>query len=855
MVGIVVVSHSAQLAEAALALTREMVAGAPPRVVLAAGTSDGGFGTDAVRVADAIAEADDGQGVVVLTDLGSAVLSAEMALEFLSDPDVEVRVVPAPFVEGLLAAVVRAAGGASLAEVAAEAAGALAGKIEQLGGQPGDEGGADTGAGSAPGEHAAASSARSGASAAASVEANAAAREVQIVNPAGLHARPAGQLAAAAAGFDATVTVTTAAGRSAVAVSALGLAGLGTRAGDTVTLTGEGPEAQAAVAALSALIAEGFGEAAAGRGAGAPGEAPRSATRTAASAAPGAQPIGVSPGRVFGPVLRMPDALPEPDGSARLPEGERDAAVAALERAVAAVSAGYRARADAAETPAPASRGGALASSGSAPASAEVLRATAALASDPSLIADATAAIRERGLTPEAAAWETLETVAAQFAEVGGLQAERVTDLRDIRTRVVAELTGAPLPGIPESAEPFVLVADDLAPADTAELDPARCIAILSAEGGPTSHTAILARGLGIPAVVAAPIARELVDGDIVLVDGTTGEVMRDPDATQRASATSEPAVALEPFAGPGATADGTAVGILANVGGPADVAAAVERGADGVGLFRTEFCFLGRTEAPGFDEQVAAYRSVLEGFRGGHVVLRTLDAGSDKPLPFLTPEHEQNPALGVRGFRTARLHPDVLTLQLEAIAAAAGQVPDTAAWVMAPMIATVTEAADFASQARAAGLDTVGVMVETPAAALMSAELFAHVDFVSLGTNDLAQYTMAADRLSGPLAELGDPWQPAVLRLIAECATGAAGRPVGVCGEAAADPLLARVLVGLGVTSLSMTARAVPAVGAAIGETSLAQCRSAATAAVAATTAREARAAAAAVIAVEPRG
>lgn len=839
MVGIVVVSHSAALAQAALSLALEMVAQDPPRVVLAAGTADGGFGTDAVRVSEAITEADDGDGVVVLTDLGSAVLSAEMALEFLPDPDA-VRIVPAPFVEGLLAAVVRAAGGAGLDEVAAEAAGALAAKVEQLGGaeEPASAGAAGV-AGAARAADAAASAGGADAAHGPDVDADAVSRDVRIVNPTGLHARPAGKLSAAAAGFDADVEVSTAGGRRAAAVSALGLAGLGTRGGDTVTLTGTGPDAEAAVAALAELISGGFGEAEDGAAvdSGAGGDsasrgvvgADAGASGDVGAAAPASgSPIGVSPGRVVGPVLRMPEPLPEPDRSEQLAAPEREAAVQRLDGAVDTVVAELRERASA--------PGGGT--------GAEVLEATAALASDPALIEVATAAVRERGLTPEAAWWDTLETVAAQFAALGGLQAERVTDLRDIRNRVVAQLTGATLPGVPASDRPFVLVATDLAPADTAGLDPATCLAILSAEGGPTSHTAILARSLGIPAVVSAGVARGLSDGDTVLVDGTTGEVVREPDAVLAATAETapRPAAAQGPFVGPGATADGARVEILANVGGPKDIGAAVERGAEGIGLFRTEFCFLGRTEAPGLDEQVAAYRAVLEGFRGGHVVIRTLDAGSDKPLPFLSPEPEENPALGVRGYRTAKPHPEVLELQLEAIALAARAVPETETWVMAPMIATVPEAAAFAAQARAAGIARVGVMVETPSAALMSEEVFAHVDFVSLGTNDLAQYTMAADRLSGALAELGDPWQPAVLRLIERCVAGSGGKPVGVCGEAAADPLLARVLVGIGVTSLSMTARAVPLVGDAVALTTRDGCAEAAEAALSAGSAAEAR-------------
>lgn len=811
MVGIVVVSHSRPLAEAAVALALEMV-GSPPPLAIAAGTADGGFGTDAVAVSSAIEEvSSDGTGVLVLTDLGSAVLSAEMALEFLPDPALDVRIVPAPFVEGLVAALVRAAAGASLDEVAREASEALAGKIEQLGGtDPGAER-AEVPGGSHFGQ---APSTTAGADAADAVA------TATLINPTGLHARPAATVASKAAEFASTITISIPGRTPAPAVSPLSLAGLGTRAGDIVTISATGTDASDAVAALAELIASGFGEV--------EGVSEHAEPIVERAEMPGAGGgIGVSTGRVVGPVARMGESIREPDGSAHLASDERPTAIARLETAIGEVAARFRARAD----------GGSTAS--------EILNATAALAEDPAIVSQASDLIRDRGLTPEAAVWQVLEGVAQQFETAGGLQAERATDVRDIRNRIVAELTGASLAGIPSPGHPFVLVARDLAPADTAGLDPTQCLAIVTSEGGRTSHTAILARSLGIPAVVAAPIAETLVEGTPVLVDGATGELIENPSDAQTATArTAAQPLPEASFDGPGQTADGTQVYVLANVGKPADCAGAVAAGAEGVGLFRTEFCFLDRAEAPSHKEQVAAYREVLDAFGGKHVVIRTLDAGSDKPLPFLTPAGEENPALGVRGYRTSATHPEVLDGQLAAIAEAAA-ASSAQAWVMAPMIATAAEARDFAARARAAGISTVGVMVETPAAALQAAEIFEHVDFVSIGTNDLGQYTMAADRLSGALADLNDPWQPAVLRLISLCVAGSGGKPVGVCGEAASDPLLAQVLVGLGVRSLSMTPRLIPAVGEAVGAVTLEQCRAMADAALHAASPDDARAAA----------
>jgi phosphotransferase system enzyme I (PtsI) len=298
-------------------------------------------------------------------------------------------------------------------------------------------------------------------------------------------------------------------------------------------------------------------------------------------------------------------------------------------------------------------------------------------------------------------------------------------------------------------------------------------------------------------------------------------------------------------WSGPGATADGHPVSILVNVQDGAAARAASQTPAEGVGLFRTELCFLNRDTEPTVEEQADIYADVLGAFSGRKVVIRTLDAGSDKPLKFVGHPEEANPALGVRGIRIAENNPGLLERQLQAIATAAhrtGSLP----WVMAPMIATAHEAESFAAQARSHGL-TAGVMIEVPAAALLADRILDHVDFLSIGTNDLAQYTMAADRMSADLATLTDPWQPAVLTLVAMAvrAGAAAGKPVGVCGEAAADPLLACVLTGLGVTSLSAAAAAIQGVGATLAQVTLEQCRAAADAVLGTASAAQARAAA----------
>ncbi|PLW73164.1 phosphoenolpyruvate--protein phosphotransferase, partial [Streptomyces sp. DJ] len=302
---------------------------------------------------------------------------------------------------------------------------------------------------------------------------------------------------------------------------------------------------------------------------------------------------------------------------------------------------------------------------------------------------------------------------------------------------------------------------------------------------------------------------------------------------------------ALAGATGPGATSDGHRMPLLANIGGPADVAAAVEAGAEGVGLFRTEFLFLEDSgRAPSVETQVAAYREVLEAFPRGRVVVRVLDAGADKPLDFLTPGDEPNPALGVRGLRSLLKHPEVLRDQLRALAQASAGLP-VHLEVMAPMVADRADARAFAEACREAGLAAkFGVMVEVPSAALRARSILQEVGFLSLGTNDLAQYTFAADRQVGALSRLQNPWHPALLDLVAMSAEAAAAdsKSCGVCGEAASDPLLACVLTGLGVTSLSMGAAAIPYVRAALAKHTLAQCERAAAAARATDSAEEAR-------------
>ena len=793
MIGIVVVSHSPQLAKAAVELALQMVPGERPKLSIAAGVYDGSLGTDATAIAASIGEVASPDGVLVLVDLGSAVLSAELALELIDLPGVEVRVTSAPFVEGLLAGLVRAAAGASLDEVEREARESLESKRGQLG-NPAD-------------------------SPVPVPESGDFSVDLRLRNPSGLHIRPASMIVLALTPLDATVTIANLRTGSGprLANSPTKLLTLAAQKGDIVRVTASGAEAQAALDVVRGMVADGFGEL---------DEAPLDEP---AGGPTRSGPLGVSPGRAVGPVVRMPEPLAAPQAAVALPQSDRGAAAARIDSAAGAVAEALRSRAERV-----------------AGESRQILVAAALLAVDPSTLAEARAGVLERGDSPEFAVWVALGDLAANLTAQGGRMAERVADLADIRNRIVANLQGREAPGVPARAEPFVLVARDLAPADTALLDPAVCVAIVTLEGGPTSHTAILSRSLGLPALVSVENALDLEEGTIVLVDGTAGSLTLNPTDEQVAEVRAQANVSVD-FDGTGTTSDGHRVQLLANVGSSKSVAAAITASAEGIGLFRTEFLFLDRAEAPSIEEQVTAYRSVLESFAGKRVLIRTLDAGADKPLAFVPVANGANPALGIRGYRTTRRRPEILDDQLKAIALAA-EGTSALVQVMAPMIDTPDEAADFAHRCAQHGIASVGVMIETPAAAITAPEILAFVDFVSLGTNDLAQYTMAADREVGDLALLNDPWQPAVLRMmrLAFDAGAVAGKPVSVCGEAAADPMLAAVLVGFGASSLSMSPRALGHVSELLAGVTLAECRTAAADAASARNSQEARTAAA---------
>ena len=536
--------------------------------------------------------------------------------------------------------------------------------------------------------------------------------------------------------------------------------------------------------------------------------------------------VGVGRGIAVGPILRMPDPLPEPvagphagDPAAEYAQVEKSLAAVAEELAAKGAKAGGEAQA--------------------------VLEAASMMAQDPTLTAGVRARI-DSGTSGERAVFEAFASFQEQLTAMGGYMAERASDLADVSQRIIAHLRGVPAPGVPTSDKPFILVAPDLAPADTALLELDKVLALITRDGGPTSHTAILARSKSIVAVVGVTGALDLTDGTLVIADAATGVIVSDPTPTAIAAAEARiverAALAVAPITD-GALADGTRIPLLANLGSPKDAEAAVALGAEGVGLFRTEFLFLDSTTAPTVAEQARQYIDLLQHFPGKKVVVRALDAGADKPLSFLNAAHEENPALGLRGLRALRANQQILADQLQALVNA--QAATTAdLWVMAPMVSDAEETTWFVDYGKKLGLKTVGVMAEVPSLAVVADQVAEVSDFVSIGTNDLTQYTLAADRMLGSVASYQDPWHPAVLRLVKMLgdAGAAAGKPVGVCGEAAADPKLAVVLVGLGCTTLSMTPAALADVRAELRTVTLKEAQARAARALAATTAADAR-------------
>jgi phosphocarrier protein FPr len=781
VVGIVVVSHSRRLAESAVELALQMVRGAPPPIEIAAGLDDHVLGTDAARVKEAIDRVASPDGVLVIMDLGSAVLSAELAIELRGDPgDCRVVLSDAPLVEGLVAAVTLAAAGAPLAEVAADAGQAARIKTALLNVEPTDM---------LSGAH--------GDEAVVPV----AGIELVIHNEHGLHARPAARFVETVRRFDADVIVRnlTDDGPAVSGRSVSALSTLGALAGHRVHVAASGRQAREALAAIAALVHRNFDESVAG-------VAPPAAEL-------GSGPVGASPGIGIGPKTSITLAVLDDvaDSAPASPEVERDRLLAAIEESRAELTttcdqvAGTAGRAE-----------------------AEIFTAHLLLLDDDELVGRALNLLTAESVTATGAWRRAVTALATRYAELSDpYQRARADDVRAVGDHVLGHLVGV-TSSVDDSAA-GVLVAHDLMPAQVAALDVHRVVAIVTASGTPVSHSAILARSLGIPAVVGAGDAvLDVPDGTTMLVDGSAGTVVIEPApdvlaryqdqaAEERRRAEDQ----LSRGARPAVTTDGVRIDVVANIASLDDAVQAIRHGADGVGLLRTEFLFLDRAEPPSEDEQLEIYASIAAALEGRRLTVRTLDAGGDKPLAYLPSTAEANPFLGCRGLRLSLRHPEVFGPQLRALVRLGMRHPVT---ILFPMVTTIDELRAARAQLVQAATEVgcrrgqlpvafeVGAMAEVPAFALRAAAAVPLVDLISVGSNDLTQYTMAAERGNASVAPLADALDPAVLRLVADITRAAAGGSrVAVCGEIAADPGAAALLIGLGVRDLSMNPASIP--------------------------------------------
>ncbi len=825
MISIVVVSHSRSLAEAAVALAGEMVSGDErPRVAVAAGLDATTFGTDAAAVAEAITDVDSPDGILVLLDLGSAVLSAEMALEFL-DPELagRVRLTSAPLVEGLVAAVVTASTGADLDAVAEEAERGLVAKQSQLG--SGEAAPAVGGDGTSDGP------ADEGSAFAATATA-----EVTVSNPHGLHARPAAKVVSLLRGFDAQVMLTNLdTGRGPVnAASLSSVATLDARVGNRLHVEASGHQADEAVQALEELAARAFDD--------------QPAPDYAAPTKEGASGSGLD--LAMGPALVRQS---EVDVSA-YQVGDPDVESRRSREAVTAVQR----RLQDLERRTTEEAG---------PEAGAIFAAQLEMLDDPEIVAALDADIAS-GASAVQAWGQRLYDVATTFAGLAdAYQRERAADVRSVRSALLRALTGQPDEEAGLTGAPVIFVVDELDAATAASIDVDAVAGVAIVARGTTGHGVIVAASRGIPLLtgVGADDVSGVHTGQVVAFDARRNAFFAElSDEDQRrfpdlvAERVRERIEVVEAAGEPARTRDGHRIPVLANIASVADADTARANGAEGSGLVRTEVLFGDRAEAPTVEEQTQTFLALAEAMGGAPLTVRTWDVGGDKPLPFLAMAHEANPFLGARGIRAFRRHPKLLYDQLTAICRAARE---TSIRVMFPMVTEAAEVDTALAQLRhAAAMESglvsgerpngwyassetnnrpaqessavpeglkVGIMVEVPAAALTIESLAEGLDFVSIGTNDLTQYTVAADRGNDAVADLADPFSPSVLRLIDRvCRLVPEGVEVAVCGDLASQPRAVALLLGLGVHELSCTPPRVPDIKAAVRGTDLVAAR-----------------------------
>jgi phosphoenolpyruvate-protein phosphotransferase/dihydroxyacetone kinase phosphotransfer subunit len=797
MVSLVIVAHSYRLAEGVKELASQM-AHDGVQIAAAGGLDENQLGTNAERVRAAIEAVYTPAGVFILIDLGSAELSARLAIEMLpEDWRSNVLLSPAPLVEGAIDAAVEASAGGSLADVAAAAR--TAATLVKISNE--EESGPDvlfvpsTKPAELPEEGI----------------------TVMVQNPLGLHARPAALFVQTVARFQVEVRVSNL-DRAAQPVSGrsvFGMVGLGARQGSHLDIRATGEDASKVLSPLRILIEGGFGELEAAQ---APVESIRKPQARSESGR--LSGIAASPGIAIGQAYLLQAAEPLVEKkTVSDPASERRRFLLAVTQAEQDIDTAQQ-----------------WAAAGGNSAAAGILAAHRLFLQDPDLLKSVTDAIEQDRCNAEAALVETTgQYVAALLDNEEEIFRLRAGDVKDVARRVLNILMpGGAIPAM-HLEQPMIIVADDLSPSELAGLPKESLLGVCTAAGGITSHTSILARSLGIPAVVGLGESLFSVkNGDLLILDGQKGEVIPAPDESvlstyylRKAALLKARKIALKSALEPALTRDGHTMRVEANISDLASAESAMENGADEIGLLRTEFLFLNRNEMPGEDEQVAAYRSILDLIGDRPVTFRTLDIGGDKSPPYFRFIKELNPSLGLRGLRFSLAQPEVLKTQLRAmLRAGVGKKIH----IMFPMVTTLGElrhakvlfgdaSDDLASQGIPQADACIGIMVETPAAAIAADLLAVEVDFFSIGSNDLVQYTLASDRTNELVSSLYQPLHPAILRLIKNIvlAAHAHSRPVAVCGEMAGDPAAIPLLVGLGIDSLSMAPALIPGVKALI--------------------------------------
>lgn len=807
-VGIVIVSHSQQLAAGVQALVNQMVAG-NVKIATAAGLGDpdNSFGTDAMAVYQAIESVYSPAGVMVLMDLGSAVLSAELALKLFPRQQQEhIQLCPAPIVEGTLAAAVTAATGANLEQVLAAAQNPLTAKITQL---------------STPSQtH----------SAALETPLNCAAEiHLKVHHPMGLHTRPAAQFVTVANHFQSTITLQNCSTQSAVinAKSINQVLMIGVGEGDEVGIAAQGEDAAAALRALQHLIQTQLGPS--------NQAVPRLVNPDCSLSQEGGYLVGipVSEGIAIGAAFRCEPELIQVEAQytedpetqwqhLKLACSEAQSEIMILCQEISA-------------------HGG--------EAEAAIFEAHLLYLSDPSLMEAAQTLIFEQHYSA-AYAWQQMidQTIAAYEQLHDPYLRTRSADVLDVGQRVLRVLTGSQPPRL-NLKQPGIVVATELTPSEIAQLDCNLVLGICTAAGSATSHSGILGCSLGIPTVmgVGAEVL-SLCDGMTVALDGTTGQVWIQPEGellTQLRNHQQHQQITftqlLEAAKRPAQTQDGHRIKVMANIGGVAEAQIALEEGAEGVGLLRSEFLYLARRRIPTEAEQVELYRVIAQILSPHPLMIRMLDLGADKSVPAVKIPPETNPFLGWRGIRILLDHRELIRTQLRAILQASSQQTIKLMFPMVSQPQEMIQVLEILNQEREhlqqAGMEfdpqmEVGMMVEVPAAVAMAEQFAGLVDFFSIGTNDLSQYVMAADRNNGKVGALANGFEPAVLRMIQQTVNVAkqAGIWVGVCGELAASPLAVPILIGLGVDELSLNPSAIPAVKMAISQLRLPQAEAIAT-------------------------